>query len=736
MMAELAGRRDPGPARELFTWVRSQQDLTSLLRQLRRREARRRGGRELTYRELAAKTGWSHAIIGQYLTGKVLPPTDRFDALIRILGAQSAEQGALATARDRIEELRRTPSMPAGSQPAGSQPGGSQPGSSPDRAPDEPSGVTPRQLPLAARHFTGRQAELAVMTDLADQAARADGTVVIVVIDGTAGIGKTALAVHAAHRAADRFPDGQLYVDLRGFDPAGLPVEPSDAIRGFLDAFVVPGACVPAGFDAQVGLYRSFLAGRRMLVLLDNARDVAQVRPLLPGTAGCLVVVTSRNRLAGLILAEHAQPLTLGLLPATEAHDLLASRLGADRMAAEREAAQEIIDQCAGLPLALSIVASRAAAQPCFPLAALAAELPHTPAGLAGPHSGHPDTDVREVFSWSYHRLRDQSARLFRLLGLHSGPDIGAVAAAALAGTDTSSTRAALAELANAHLQTEQAPGRFACHDLLRAYASELAHTLDAEDERQAALARVYDYYLHTAQAAAGQLDPAREPITLAPPRPGITPGTFTSCDDAFAWFTGEHRVLLASIDLARREQWDGYTWQLAWSIAGYLDRRGYWDDWAATQHASLAAARRLKDQSGEAHAHRGIGCACDRLGRPDEAGDHLRQALGLYRKLGSRAGEAETRLDLAGLCERQGRHQESLAHAQQALRLFHGTDHQARQADALAVIGWLQAKPGEPSADRTGRAHRPGAGSASGSGPWRQAIGVDAAVRGWPRPR
>ncbi len=752
-MAELAGRHDPGPAREV-AWVRSQQDLTSLLRQLRRREARRRGGRELTYRELAAKTGWSHAIIGQYLTGKVLPPTDRFDALVRILGAASAEQGALATARDRIEELRRKPSMAGGLPDGGGSPGGSFPGDgrpssgrpgtvppprpaaqadAADPTPDGPSRVTPRQLPLAARHFTGRQAELAVLIDLADQAAKADGTVVIVVIDGTAGIGKTALAVHAAHRAADRFPDGQLYVNLRGFDPAGLPIEPSEAIRGFLDAFVVPGACVPAGFDAQVGLYRSFLAGLRMLVLLDNARDVGQVRPLLPGTPGCLVVVTSRNRLTGLILAEHAQPLTLGLLPAAEAHDLLASRLGADRMAAEREAAQEIIGQCAGLPLALSIVASRAAAQPCFPLAALAAELPHTSAGLAGPHSGDPDTDVREVFSWSYHRLPDQSARVFRLLGLHSGPDIGVAAAAALAGAGTRSTQAALAELANAHLQTEQAPGRFACHDLLRAYASELARTLDAAHERQAALHRVYDYYLHSALAAAMQLDPVREPITLAPPGPGVTPETFTSYNEAFAWFTGEHQVLLASIDLARRERGDRYAWQLAWAIADYLDRRGYWDDWAATQHAALAAARRLMDGSGEAHAHRGIGCACDRLGRYDEACDHLQQALGLYRKLGNCAGEAGTRLDLAGLCERQGRYQESLTHAQQALRLFQGADRQAGQADALSVIGWLQAKLGEPSADS---ADRPGAGSASGSGPWRRAAGVDTAIRRWPRPR
>jgi tetratricopeptide (TPR) repeat protein len=226
------------------------------------------------------------------------------------------------------------------------------------------------------------------------------------------------------------------------------------------------------------------------------------------------------------------------------------------------------------------------------------------------------------------------------------------------------------------------------------------------------------------------QLDPVREPITLASPQPGVTPETFTSYNEAFAWFAGEHQVLLASIDLARREQRDRYAWQLAWAIAGYLDRRGYWDDWAATQRTALDAARRLMDGSGEAHAHRGIGCACDRLGRFDDACDHLQQALGLYRKLGNRAGEAETRLNLAGLCGRQSRYQESLAHAQQALRLFQGAGHQAGQANALNVIGWVQAKLSESSDDG------PEAGSASRSGPWRRAVGVDAAIRGWPRPR
>ncbi len=299
------------------------------------------------------------------------------------------------------------------------------------------------------------------------------------------------------------------------------------------------------------------------------------------------------------------------------------------------------------------------------------------------------------MFSWSYHRLPDRTARVFRLLGLHPGPDIGVPAAAALAATDIRSTRSALAELANAHLQTEQAPGRFACHDLLRAYARELARQLDTEDERDAARHRLYDYYLHTALAAAIQLDPVREPIALAPPRPGVTPDTFTSYHQAFAWFTGEHQVLLASIDLACRDRRDRCAWQLAWTLADYLDRRGHWHDWAATQRTALDAARRLQDGPGEAHAHRGLGRACDRLGRCDDACDHVQRALGLYRNLGDHAGEAETQLNLAGVGQRRGRYQESFAHAQQALRLFQGAGNQAGQANALTVIGWCQGRLG-----------------------------------------
>jgi tetratricopeptide (TPR) repeat protein len=374
---------------------------------------------------------------------------------------------------------------------------------------------------------------------------------------------------------------------------------------------------------------------------------------------------------------------------------LLTGRLGAERLSAEREATREIIVSCAGLPLALSIFAARAAAQPCFPLAVLAAELlrPRSPAES---HPQDPDTDIRVVFSWSYRCLPDHAARVFRLLGIHPGPDIDVAAAAALANAGTAATQAALGELAAAHLLTEHAPGRFTCHDLLRVYARELAHELDSERGCRAARHRIYNYYLHTAFAAAMRLNPVRDPIALEPPPHGVSPGRFTSYHQALGWFRDEHQALLTSIDLARLDQQDSCAWQLAWTIADYLDRRGHWHDWAATHLTALDAARRLADKPGEAHALSGIGRACDRLGRYDDAHEHLQGALRLYQDLGDRAGEAQAQLNLAGLCERQGRYAESLVHAQQALPLFQDADSQAGRANTLNVIGWCRARLGD----------------------------------------
>jgi DNA-binding SARP family transcriptional activator/DNA-binding XRE family transcriptional regulator len=450
----------------------------------------------------------------------------------------------------------------------------------------------PRQLPAAVPGFTGRAAHLERLDALLPREGSSQGTAVVIsAIDGTAGVGKTALAVYWAHRVADRFPDGQLYVNLRGFDPAG-PVPPDEAVRGFLDALHVPGQRMPVGLDAQAALYRSLLAGRRMLVVLDNARDADQVRPLLPGSSGCLVIVTSRNELAGLVAAEGAHPVPLDLLDPEDAAQLLARRLGADRVAAEPEALASIVRACAGLPLALVIVAARAATRPGLSLAALAAELRQARGGLDAFSGTDPVTDVRAVFSWSYRSLSEPAGRLFRLLGLHPGADLTMRAAASLAGVPAEEVRPLLAELSRARLMAEHAPGRYAFHDLLRAYAAELAAETDPPEERHAALHRLLDHYLHTAYAADAQLNPHRDQITRTPSQPGVTLDEVSNQRHALAWFAAEHATLLAVIERTVTAGCDTHTWQLAWAVTTYLDRQGHWHDWAGVQELALMARR------------------------------------------------------------------------------------------------------------------------------------------------
>jgi DNA-binding SARP family transcriptional activator len=310
--------------------------------------------------------------------------------------------------------------------------------------------VVPRQLPSDVAGFTGRTDALKALDELLGGRSEPAGPVVISAIAGTAGVGKTALAVHWGHRVAGRFPDGQLYVNLRGFDPGGAPMEPATAVRGLLDGLQVPPERVPASVDAQVSLYRSLLAERRMLVVLDNARDAEQVRPLLPGSPACLVLVTSRRRLSGLVASDGAVPLPIDVLPAGEARALLAARLGEQRLAAEPDAAAGLVSACAGLPLALAIVAARAATRPGFPLSVIGEEVRAAGAGLepwAGPDAV---TDLRAVFSWSYDALDPAAARLFRLLGLHPGPDLAVPAAASLLGSPVAEARRLLAALTDA----------------------------------------------------------------------------------------------------------------------------------------------------------------------------------------------------------------------------------------------------------------------------------------------
>jgi len=333
--------------------VRTVDDLAKVLRQLRRRQARQRARPALTYRELADLAGWSHGIVGEYLSGKILPPTERFDVLATLLGATSEERGELATARDRVDDDRRA-SAQAGS--SGRQP------------------AVPRQLPPDIASFAGRAAALAELDSaLLEQTRRR--AVVIALVWGGAGMGKSALAAHWARRAADYFPDGQLHTTLRACGSAGPEQPAAKAVRAMLETLGVPADQLPESLDQRSSLFRSMLAGRRTLIVLDDAGSAEQVRPLLPGTPGNLVLVTSRNALAGLVAIEGARPVALGAMSAEESRLLLARRLGPERTDAEPAAVGRIVDACQGLPLALAAAAAFGATRPTFPLSTLADEL-------------------------------------------------------------------------------------------------------------------------------------------------------------------------------------------------------------------------------------------------------------------------------------------------------------------------------------------------------------------------
>jgi DNA-binding SARP family transcriptional activator/tetratricopeptide (TPR) repeat protein len=554
--------------------------------------------------------------------------------------------------------------------------------------------VVPRQLPTAVDGFTGRTDALKALDALlGDRDAPSTTAVVISAIAGTAGVGKTALAVHWAHRVADRFPDGQLYVNLRGFGPSGQAMTPTEAIRGLLAALGADQP--PSDLEGQVGLYRSLLAGRRMLVMLDNAHDADQVRPLLPGSPTCMALVTSRNQLTSLVATENAQPLALDLMSADEARHLLAGRLGPERTAAELAATDEIITWCARLPLALAIAAAHAAAQPSFPLAALTAQLRDEGSRLDLLATGDPTSDIRAVFSWSYRALSPDAARLFPLLGLCPGPDISAPAAASLAALPVAHVRRLLVELCRAQLLTEHLPGRYAFHDLLRTYAAELAQARD-DRERTAARHRLLDHYLHTAYAAAGLLNPSRGQIALAPAQPGVVPEQLGNDEQAAAWFAAEHRILVAAVGHAATIGFDTHAWQLACTIMAFLYGRGAWDEWLATEQAALAAARRLSDQVGQAVSHRGIAMACANLGRFADAQLHLMHALAGYGELGDQVGQAHIRLHLSALLSRQRRHRDALREGQQALDGYLAAGDLLGEALACNTMGYSHAGLGD----------------------------------------
>jgi hypothetical protein len=515
-------------------------------------------------RALASRVKVSKSQIGAILSGHIRRPPDWgvvravLDSIIRhaeendSTGRISLPTGVEAYWRYRYALVEHaftrprqlTPAPRAGVPVAAAQAGLTQP-------------VVPRQLPRAPGHFAGRAAELGTLSALVRKARNAGTAMPVAVIDGTAGTGKTTLALQWAHAVARDFPDAQLHVNLRGFDPGGQEMSPAAALRRFIEALGGPADRIPRSVDTLASLYRSLLADKRALVVLDNAGDAGQVRPLLPGSPRALTIITSRRQLTPLVAVDGAHRLALDVMPPADARRLLAGRLGAERVSAESGATDRIIDACAGLPLALAIAAARAE-ENGFPLAVLAAELSQTRHRLDILDGGDVTSRLRSAFSWSYDRLTMPAARLFRLLGLHPGPDISTAELASLAGCPVPAVRPLVAELTGANLISERLPGRYVCHDLLRAYGIELTLAHDEEASRRAASARL-------------------------------------------EWLTVEHEAMRAMMHDAAGHVSDTNPWQLAWALEPFLQRQGYWHGRSVAWQAALSAASRSAELIAEA---------------------------------------------------------------------------------------------------------------------------------------
>jgi tetratricopeptide (TPR) repeat protein len=671
--------------------------------------------------ELAGST-----IAGWFETWSVVPAWEKFETLVKALAAEhdrdwrSLHRAALTADRERKrEQRRRNKELGPATTPVSCKPlvmdeqldrqlsmddpapaGMSGVVMAPaDQSPAGPlavSGSVPRQLPVDVAHFTGRVAELATLdTLLAQDDATRPAAMVIAVIAGTAGVGKTALAVRWAHRVRDRFPDGQLFVNLRGYDP-GSPMAPERALEEFLRALDVPVERIPAELGERATLYRSLLDGRRVLIVLDNANAAEQVRPLLPGSSTCWVVVTSRSRLSGLVARDGASRVTVDLLPPAEAIELLRDVIGTARVAAEPEATVELASRCAYLPLALRIAAERAVTHPHVTLAGLAGELAvvHDRLDLLATADEEDEaTAVRAVFSWSYHALSSEAARAFRLLGLHTGPDISTPAAAALTNTTLAQARRLLETLVGTHLIEEIGRDRYRFHDLLRVYAAECTKAEEIDPDCDAAVRRVLTWYLYTGDAADRILNPHRHRVPLDHPQPACSPLEFTTYGQALDWCEAERANLVAAISQAAEINEHAIAWKLPLALWGFFNLRKHWADLIATHRIGLAAARHLDDRRGEAWTLGGLGMPYLDLGQYEEASGHFHRALSLCREIGDQWGEATALVGLGAAHFYLGRYEEASNYSKHVLLLCQEIDDPWIRIFALLNIGAVHRK-------------------------------------------
>jgi tetratricopeptide (TPR) repeat protein len=676
--------------------AQSLEDVSELLRTLRRRHARANRDSALTYRELARRTGWSTTAIAEYFAGRTLPPTDRFDALLEVLGAAPADLRALADARDRADESQRRarkrrsgqPPAPA-SAPLSAAPGA---GPVPNQARGRQDGPVLRQLPADTGVFTGRVDELKRLLALGgrDLVGSGPGAAVIAAIDGMAGIGKTALALRAGHLLADLFPDGQLFIDLHGHTP-GLPArDPAEALSVLLGSLGLPPRSIPEGLDARAAVYRARLAGTRTLVVIDNAAEEAQVRPLLPASSTCLVLVTSRKRLRAL---EDARALSLDVLPPQDAASLL------QRMLAEESGTGDV-DQtraasladlarlCGYLPLALRIAAAHLRHRPSYAprdlVDALSAKetAPHGSVGW--------DLDLTPVFDLSYQRLGQPHRALFRRLGLSPGPDIDAPAAGALADADPAAAARMLQDLVDDNLLGEPSPGRYRLHDLLRAYAQTLAAESDSAESRDAAVERLLNYY----QSTAAYADTRISRHTRARSAPPVS--ALSDPEQARAWLRIERANLAACLSYCADRKLGAHVLALSAGMATLLRIDGPWPQALAIHAAALISAERRGDRQGQAEALGELAAIRRLTSDFPEALRDAERALDLYQRLEDRQSTANALNELASLQQLTADYPAALRNQEAALAQYLDLGDRLGQANALIELGTVRQLTGD----------------------------------------
>ncbi|MEV6282699.1 BTAD domain-containing putative transcriptional regulator [Kribbella sp. NPDC051770] len=547
--------------------------------------------------------------------------------------------------------------------------------------------VRPVQLPAGLRGFVGRQGEL----KRAEGFLECDETEPVVVVTGMAGVGKTAFAVHWAHRIADRFPDGQIYLNLRGFDPARPTLTVQEALTALFDSLGVRASNLPNDVDRQAAYLRSLVAGKRLLILLDNVRDAEQVRPLLPGGKTCLVIVTSRNQLRGLSVHDGAGMIELDVLSSQDALHLLDRRLGPAHLQDSAELA-EIAERCGRLPLAIAVVAARVATAPHFPLSAALAELRDQQGVLDAFMDVDAVVDVRSVFSWSLQAVSEPAAELFQLMALHRAMSCDESAAASLIGRPLPLVRRLLGELLTANLVFAGEPGRYMYHDLVRLYAAELAADLPA-GLRRAAIHRLLDHYTTSAQNADFTINPHRPQVDPIEPLDGVVVLESTSYDEAFGWFATEHEPLLAAMSLAVDEGFDEHVWRLARVLDTFLYRTGRWRQSLASDETGLAAADRLGDRVLQARFHTSLGRGHVRLKQYQEAHAHLVQAIAMFEEEGEIDRAASGYATLATLASDRGDAHEAIRLYRQALEL---TEEPVVRAMAINNLGNAYSRLGD----------------------------------------